>query len=151
MDSCDIARQTLLEQQLLTNITHAIRQILAWEPHGHDQSRKLHSLRFITASLSRHLDHLMDLEEHDGYMTAAVESSPNLSGKINSLRHQHDQFRSTVKQLLPALEHTQDEDVTALEHICNELGDLLSLLDEHTRREADVLQEALLRDEGGEG
>jgi hypothetical protein len=151
MDQRDIAQQTLLEQRLLTNITHAIRTTIAWEPRGDGQAGKLRSIRFITASLERHMDHLMDLEEYDGYMSAALECSPNLDGKITALKHDHAQFRDHVHRLVAKLERTSEDDRTAIERVCVEIGDLLGRIDEHSRREADLLQEAFLRDEGGEG
>jgi hypothetical protein len=151
MDQRDIAQQTLLEQRLLTNITQAIRTTIAWEPRGTDQAGKLRSLRFITASLERHLDHVMDLEEYDGYMSAALECSPNLAEKITALKEEHEHFRDRVHRLVAKLERIGSEDRTTLERVCVEIGDLLGRIDEHSRHEADLLQEAFLRDEGGEG
>lgn len=151
MNQRDIAQQTLLEQNLLTNITQAIRTTIAWEPRGNDLGGKLRSLRFITASLERHLDHLMDLEEYDGYMSAALESSPNLAEKIGALRSEHERFRDGVHRLVAKLDRIDNEDRTGLDKVCIDVGDLLSRIDEHSRREADLLQEAFLRDEGGEG
>jgi len=151
MDQRDIAQQTLLEQRLLTNITHAIRTTIAWEPRADGHAGKLRSIRFITASLERHLDHVMDLEEYDGYMSAALESSPNLAEKITALKNEHRQFRDQVHRLVAKLERIGADDRTALERVCVEVGDLLGRIDEHSRREADLLQEAFLRDEGGEG
>src|SRR5580704_1324923 len=115
MDQRDIARQTLLEQQLLTNITQAIRTTIAWEPRSDGQAGKLRSIRFITASLERHMDHLMDLEEYDGYMSAALECSPNLAEKITALKHEHDQFRDQVHRLVAKLERISADDRTTLE------------------------------------
>jgi len=151
MDQRDIAQQTLLEQQLLTNITQAIRRVIAWEPKADGQGTKLRSVRFITASLERHMDHLMDLEEYDGYMSAALECSPNLAEKIKALRHEHDQFREQLRRSIAKLDRLSNDDRTAAEHVCVEIGDLVGRIDEHSRREADLLQEAFLRDEGGEG
>ena len=151
MDHRDIARQTLIEQQMLTHITQAIRTTLAWSPVERDCARKLSSLRFVTASLERHLDRLMNLEERDGYMAAALESCPNLSCKIDSLKREHVQFSDTLHRILPGLAQASATDRERLDAICAELGTLLGQLDEHTRREGDLLQEALLRDEGGEG
>ncbi|MES1213485.1 MAG: hypothetical protein ABUL64_02770 [Singulisphaera sp.] len=151
MNQRDIAHQTLLEQNLLTNITHAIRTTISWEPRGNDLGGKRRSLHFITSSLERHLDHLMDLEEYDGYMSAALESSPNLAEKITALRKEHETFRDAVHRLVAKLERVANDDRTGLDRVCVEIGDLLSRIDEHSRREADLLQEAFLRDEGGEG
>ncbi|MBI2826717.1 MAG: hemerythrin domain-containing protein [Planctomycetia bacterium] len=151
MDPRDIAQQTLLEQRILSHITQATRTTIAWKLHGKDNSRKLATLRFVTASLKRHLDHLMALEECDGYMAAALESCPNMSEKIDSLKREHALFREAFFQLAPRLEGLAADDATGLETVCVEIGDLLARLDEHTRKEEDLLQEALLRDEGGEG
>jgi hypothetical protein len=151
MNQRDIAQQTLVEQRLLTNITHAIRTTITWEPRGDDTSGKLRSIRFITASLERHLDHLMDLEEFDGYMSAAQESSPNLTEKITALKCEHEVFRDQVHRLVARLDRVQPHDRTELEKVCVDIGDLLGRIDEHSRKEADLLQEAFLRDEGGEG
>jgi hypothetical protein len=147
----DIAKQTLLEQRMLTNIMHAVRETLAWEPRADDITRKLASVRFVFASLGRHLDHMFDLEERDGYMRASVESAPHLDGMVKGLREEHDLFRRIVHDLTSRMDALGASDRNDLEVVCVEIGDLLCRLDEHTRREADVLQEALLRDEGGEG
>jgi hemerythrin-like domain-containing protein len=147
----DIAKQTLLEQRMLTNIMQAVRETLAWEPRANDITRKLASVRFVMASLGRHLDHMFDLEERDGYMRATVESAPHLDGMVKGLREEHDEFRRIVHNLTSRLERIGAQDRNDLEKDCIEIGDLLCRLDEHTRREADVMQEALLRDEGGEG
>ncbi|HEY4309463.1 MAG TPA: hypothetical protein VGN12_08430 [Pirellulales bacterium] len=151
MNQRDIARQTLLEQNLLTNITHALRTTITWEPRGNDLTGKLRSLRFIAASLERHLDHIMDLEEYDGYMSSALECSPNLAEKITALKQEHEHFREKTHRLVAKLERLANDDRTSLDKVCVELGDLLSRIDEHSRHEADLLQEAFLRDEGGEG
>lgn len=151
MHQRDIAKQTLLEQNLLTNITHAIRTTIGWEPRGEDVGGKLRSIRFITASLERHLDHIMDLEEYDGYMSAALECSPNLAERITALKQEHGLFRDQVHRLVAKLERVGSHDRTELDRVCVEIGDLLGRVDEHSRREAELLQEAFMRDEGGEG
>lgn len=151
MDQRDIARQTLLEQRLLTNITSAIRTTIAWEPRDGGLPGKVRSIRFITASLERHLDHLMDLEEYDGYMAAAIECSPNIAEKVTALKTEHDSFRTQLRRLMSKLDRVSAEDRTEVERLCVDVGDLLGRIDEHTRREADLLQEAFLQDEGGEG
>ena len=100
----DIAKQTLLEQRMLTNIMHAVRETLAWEPRAGDITRKLASVRFVVASLARHLDHMFDLEERDGYMRASVESAPHLDGMVKGLREEHDLFRQIVHDLTSRLD-----------------------------------------------
>jgi len=146
-----IARQTMLEQRMLSNIMQAVRETLAWEPTASNITRKLASVRFVMSSLQRHLDHMFELEEREGYMAATVESAPHLDGMVKGLREEHDLFRRIVRDLTPRLEELGPQDHTKLELACVEIGDLLCRLDEHTRHEADVMQEALLRDEGGEG
>ena len=74
-----ISEQLLIEHELLTHLDSALRTILQWTSHKQDLPRKLSSLRFMTQAFQRHLEWLMTLEEHDGYMEVVVESRPTLS------------------------------------------------------------------------
>ena len=75
----------------------------------------------------------MDLEEYDGYMSAALECSPNLAEKITALRHEHDNFRDVLRRLIAKLDRVSNDDRTAAEHVCVEIGDLVGRIDEHSR------------------
>lgn len=148
MDRQDIARQAMFEHSMLNHITGTLRAIMAWEPVGPHGSRKLSSLTFVAQSLERHLTRLMSLEEQDGYMAAALKTAPQLAPQIESLRSEHDGFRTTVHQVVGSLEGLKAGDQASLHAACETLSDLLTRVDSHSHRETALMQEAMLRDVG---
>lgn len=150
MDHKAISAQVLVEHEMLTHITSALRTILDWKQQDYDLSRKLASLRFAAQSYERHLERLMSLEEHDGYMDAILEVQPQLTRQIEALRKQHGEFRRALGRLVYRLEHVSPTDREKFAEISTELADLLNKVDEHSACETDLLQEAFLRDEGGQ-
>jgi hypothetical protein len=150
MEHKAISQQLLIEHEMITHLETALRNILQWTSHGQDLSRKLSSLRFMTESFERHLERLMTLEEHDGYMEVVVESQPQLKAQVDTLRSDHDLFRLTLRRITARLDRLSGEDKFRIEQVSDELLLLLETLDIHSRKEVDLLQESILRDEGGE-
>jgi hemerythrin-like domain-containing protein len=151
MTNQDIAQQISIEHGMLKNITDALRLALGWQMQGDDLSRKLSTVRFISQSLQRHLEHLMGLEEYDGYMDMVAESTPHLARRVDGLRNEHDQLRRMVNRIVPRLERTSHSDPAEVDKLCAELVGLVDKLDEHNKKETALLQEAMGRDGGGEG
>jgi hemerythrin-like domain-containing protein len=151
MANQDVAQQTLLEHGMLKHITDALRAVLAWQVQAGGSARKLSSMRFITQSLQRHLNHLWELEEHDGYMGVVTERIPRLGRQVDALRQEHDQFRQAVSRFVTRLERMSSADETGLGDLCGEMRALLDKLDEHSRKEVGLVQEAFDWEEGGEG
>jgi hemerythrin-like domain-containing protein len=147
----DISQQTLIEHEMLKHITDALRLALGWKQEGGDAARKLSTVRFITRSLQRHLDHLWGLEERDGYMDAVLTLSPHLSKRVNALKGEHEEFRRTVPGIVDRLEQVSSTDQTALAAVWDELLALLQKLDEHSRKETGLLLESFGTEGGGEG
>ncbi len=145
------SQQTTIEHEALKHITSALRTVMDWHPSGDDIARKLSSLRFIAQSFQRHLERLMALKEQDGYMADALAEKPNLDEKAQALLTEHDEFDESLHRLLLKLEHVSATDKKAIDAACRDLEELLIKLDEHHRREAKLMQEAFLRDEGGHG
>jgi hemerythrin-like domain-containing protein len=146
-----IAQQTNVEHGLLKSITDSLRLAVGWKTHGEDVSRKLSTVRFVAQSLQRHLDHLFALEEYDGYMDVVVSVSPHLGKRVDGLRQEHDRLRHAVARSVQGLERVPLTDQATLDEVCAELLVVLHQLDEHSRKEAQLLQEALKREGGGEG
>jgi Hemerythrin HHE cation binding domain len=142
--------QAAVEHEALRHIIGALRTVLDWKPGADDQSRKLSSLRFICQSFQRHLERLMALKEQDGYMTDAVEQMPSLSEKVQALLHDHDHFEESMHRIVLQLDSISPEDKPKFDKLCRDLEELLIKLEEHHRREADLMQEAYLRDVGGD-
>src|SRR5438445_9178007 len=151
MNEQDIARQTMLENRLLQTIMEGIREALVWKTRGTDFSRKLTTLRFISQSLHRHLEHLMTLEEYDGYMDFVVARCPHLSKTVAALRQDHDRFRSGMRQLWHRLERASPADAGTFVDVCADMDEFLTKLEEHNKTETRLMQEAFERTEGREG
>jgi hypothetical protein len=151
VDHHAIPQQVLVEHQTLAFITSALRSTIGWKYQGADLSRKLASLQFVGQSFQRHLKHLMALEEEDGYMSVVLASRPELSEEVAKLREEHDHFRRGVSRVLSRLRRVTPTDHAAFAAVSEEMLALLEKLENHSRRETDLLQEALLTDEGGEG
>jgi len=151
MNEQDIAQQTTVENRLLQTIMEGIRETLVWKPTGTDFSRKLTTLRFISQSLQRHLEHLMTLEEYDGYMDFVMTRCPHLSKHVEELRQDHERFRSSMRRLTHRLERASPADSGLFIDLCGDMDELLTKIDAHGKMETKLMQEALERMEGGEG
>lgn len=154
--NCDIrtdqaAEQCWVEHKSLNHIKAALRVILDWKVPSIGVPRKLSSVRFAMQSFQRHLERLMNLEEEGGYLVIVGESKPHWCPKVEALRSEHDQFRATVRDLIPEIHSLSPEDEQRLIKICDEIASLLGRIDRHDQKEAELLQAALTLDEGGEG
>jgi uncharacterized coiled-coil protein SlyX len=151
MDHHAIPQQVLNEHQTLAFVISALRSTIGWKYQGADLTRKLASLQFVGQSFQRHLKHLMALEEEDGYMSVVLASRPELSDEVTALWAEHDEFRRTLNRILNRLRRIEPTDHATFSIVSEEFLAMLEKLDQHSRRETDLLQEALLTDEGGEG
>jgi hypothetical protein len=146
-----IAHQTLVESNMLKHLTDGLRSTIAWPVQGAEATRKLSTLRFILQSFQRHLEHLMTLEENDGYMDLVEENAPQLFKTVRSLRREHDCLRSDLRRLVQNVENLCAVDSSAFDQTCLDLLDYLHRLEDHSAHEVSVLQEAFDHDTGGEG
>ena len=103
----------------------------------------------MTESFQRHLEHLMALEEDDGYMEVVRECRPEFTSQVDALRTEHDDFRRRLRRATGRLERLSTSDVEHCEQVSQELGALLEQIDAHSRKEVDLLQQSLLQEEGG--
>src|SRR5260370_35079482 len=89
----DLAQQTLVENGMLMLIREGLRNTLAWSVQDAGIPRKLSTLRFITQSFQRHLERVLALEEHDGYMDLVLHESPRLCNTVTAWKLAPDQLR----------------------------------------------------------
>jgi hypothetical protein len=151
MDRQDIAEQIRFEQELLRHVMGGLRLSTTWQVRGPDASRKLSSLRFVTASFQRHLERLLALEEYGGFMDRVLDCAPHLGRATEALRAEHDGFRRGALRVVQQLELLPATDPAGLEKLGAELVALLGRIEAHNRKEIALIQEAFRRDEGGEG
>lgn len=150
MDQPGLAHRTYVEQTMLRQLMEALRVTLAREEKQADSSERIRTLRFIMQSFQRHLERMMSLEEDDGYLGWVADENPRLNRAVAALREEHDRFRAAVPSVMSRLAQTAT-DGHDFNETCAELLSLLRLLDEHREKESVLLQEAVVRDGGGEG
>jgi hypothetical protein len=151
MDRQEVARQTQVEQEMLRHIMDGLRTTAGWQVPGPDASRKLSTLRFVAQSFQRHLEHLLALEEYDGYMDMVLACAPWLGRATDALRAEHEGLRREARRLVQRLERLPATDPGALDKVCGALLVLLDKIEGHNDKEVALIQEAFKRDEGGEG
>ena len=139
------------EYRALKHIKEALAVTLRWQAPRVGLSRKLASVMFIIRALQRHLEHQLELEEQGGYLQTIGNEKPSLVNEAEQLLSEHEAFRASLHDILPEIEGLNSSDETRFNVLCDEVADLLRRIDEHDQREADLLQEVYLRDEGGEG
>jgi hemerythrin-like domain-containing protein len=150
MGSHEITEQTRVEHELLHHLMHGLRSTAAWRVQEPNATRKLSTLRFIVQSFQRHLEHLLTIEEYDGYMGLLQSAVPRLAQTTDTLRDEHDQFRDAARWIVQQLERLPTTDLPALGQVCDDLLALVGRIEEHNRKEIALIQETLGRDEGGE-
>jgi hemerythrin-like domain-containing protein len=146
-----LTQQVLAEHQTLAFIISALRSTMGWKFAGSDLSRKLASSLFVGQSFQRHLKRLLSLEEEEGYMDVVTTTHPELHEEVEKLRHEHDDFRRDLPRLLNRLRRVSSTDHEAFAKISLDIEALLDRLEAHRTKETDLIQQALLQDEGGEG
>jgi len=151
IDNQSLANVARMEHQILHHVKQALRVTLEWKVPSVGLPRKLSSVQFTLQSFQRHLERLMNLEEQDGYMSWVAEMKPNMVLRVEQLEKDHAKFRHVMRDLLPVVEALNEYQDEEFENICDEISSFLEQIDRHDTEEVDLLQEALLMDEGGEG
>jgi hypothetical protein len=145
----DIAEQSRVEATVLKHLTEGLRATIGWQVQSNDCSRKLSTLRFNVWSFQQHLERLFTLEEYGGYMAIEIRKSPRLIKAVDELKVGHEMFRTGIRRIVHRLEQISGTDGVALNTLGDELSVLLQQLDEHNRKEVDLIQESFERDQGG--
>jgi hypothetical protein len=140
-----------MEHQVLHHIKQAMRVTLDWEAPVVSMPRKLASLQFTIKSFRRHLERMISLEEVGGYMADVLDSHPHFQDRIEFLESDHARFRARLQQLIVQLNDISEWEEPRFDEVCAELRTLLDDVDRHDVEEIELLQEALLSDDGGEG
>jgi len=151
IDSKSQANTAWMEHEILNHVKQALRVTVGWKVPSEGIARKLSSVQFTLKSFQRHLERLMNIEEQDGYMLLVLESKPNLDIRLKRLEREHEQLRENIRVLVPAVEMLSETDDEEFERLCDEINSFLDCVDRHDREEIELLQEAMLFDEGGEG
>jgi hypothetical protein len=146
-----VIQSTLLENEMVKYLVEGLWTTLAWKANENEIGRKLATLRFIAHCFQRHMDRLMTLEECDGYMEHVLTRSPKLEKTVAALKQDREYFRKETTRIVQDLDQCSPSEKVTLTRVSDDLIVLLTNLDRHNGKEADALEEAFEREEGGEG
>lgn len=147
----DIAQQALVEREILNHVEQAMRVALDWDMAGDDCSRKLSTLLFSAESFQRHLGRMKNLAEDDGYLAMVVDAKPQFIGTVRALQSQRDALESNLDMLIARLGGVPPTERDSVESLCIEMKEFLDELKQHHERETDLIQRAVMQEEGGSG
>lgn len=148
MDRFTTEQQALFEHELLAHIAEALRTTIDWAMRTQDCTSRLPSLRFIARSFHRHLEHILDIEEREGYLPAiGSRRHADLRQQIETLRAEHDEFRTGLQITVQRLEEVSSHDYLTVGEVCNCLLKLLDEINDHNRREMLLIEEVRERDD----
>ena len=148
MDRFATEQQALFEHELLAHIAEALRTTIDWALRTQDCTSRLPSLRFIAHSFHRHLEHILELEEREGYLPAVGgRRHADLREQIESLRAEHDDFRGRLETAVNRLQELSAHDYLTVGEVCTCLLALLDEINDHNRREMLLIEEVRERDD----
>ena len=145
------AQAACMEHEILNHVKDALRVTLNWKVPSVGTQQKLSSVQFTLKSFLNHLQRVMDIEEQGGYMVLVAETKPNMHCRIERLERDHWEFRHAIDNLLPEVESLCEYQGQEFDDACDQIMELLNRVDLHDSEEIELLQEAILYDEGGEG
>lgn len=151
MNRQEIAKQVEVELALLMHIEQALRIALDWRATGHENTRKLSTIRFVTRTFERHLTRMRILSAHGGYMHLITELKPHLASAVQGLKQLRDELQEHLERMMLRLEHVSPDEAGAFDELCTELENYLQELAAHGRSEVELWQHAFAQEEGGSG
>ncbi len=94
-----------------------------------------------------HIDQHFSFEEQDGFLVAIVTHRPRFANRVDILREEHERIRTASGRILAVADSSKDA-VERHRYATNVLNDLLTQLDQHERRESELVQEAWIDETG---
>lgn len=146
----DIAKQSLVEREMLTYIEQALRVALDWDASEGDFARNLSTLRFVTQSFQRHLNRAWALQQHGGYLLSVLEKKPHLERAVTEMQQNHNRLEAELDTITVALERVSSSDLTTFDRLRKQLIAFLDALKQHNANEVQLYQDAFMLVEGGE-
>jgi hypothetical protein len=143
--------QFTIENQVLDHVKTALRSTLQADAERMGLAQKVSSVQFVAASLHRHLERLLDLEDEVGLVDREDLDRPHLAEKVNGLQREHVEFRRRLHELSQAAHELSPAEEVYFHAYCRNTLHFLDQLDLHERAEMALLQQVYNDDVGGEG
>jgi hypothetical protein len=140
--------QFTLENQVLDHVKKALRNTLSADAELMGMERKVSTVQFVTESLARHLERLLDLE---GLLDPSEITRPQLAERARGLQAEHIRIREMLMNLSEAAAELSTEQEPYFKAYCRNATAFLDQLDRHEQAEMSMLQQLYNDDEGGEG
>lgn len=104
----------------------------------------LWKLRDFKNALLKHFD----LEEEGGFMHEVLKAAPQEANKVESLMLEHEEMIASIDTVLEGLKALDAVDRVKLNHIKNDINQLVLELGAHENKENHLMQVAYYRDFG---
>ena len=143
--------QFTIENQVLDHVKLALRNTLTSDTERMGLERKVSTVKFVTESLHRHLERLLDWEDEAGLVDPNELDKPHLIEKAGLLQREHQKIREMLNSLASTVAELTPEEETYFDAYCRDALAFLDQLDRHEKSEMLVLQQIYNDDEGGEG
>ena len=85
--------QFTVENQVLDHVKKALRNSLTADADRMGVNRKVSTVQFVTESLVRHLERLLDLEDEVGLVDPTELDKPHLAERASVLQQEHRSIR----------------------------------------------------------
>ena len=141
----------LIELQENSRKAAGLDPALASDEERMGLERKVSTVQFVTESLNRHLQRMLDWEDEAGLVGTEELDKPHLIEKAAALRKDHQQIREMLASLAEAAADLRPEEEPYFQAFCRNANAFLDQLDLHEKAEMLVLQQIYNDDEGGEG
>jgi hypothetical protein len=143
--------QFTIENQVLDYVKTALRNTLLADEERMGLPQKVSSVQFVTASLHRHLERLLNLEDEVGLIDASDTDKPHLMDKAIGLQREHELIRRMLNDLTQASHELDPTEEHYFRAYCRNAVHFLDKLDLHERAEMHMLHQLYNDDTGGEG
>ena len=143
--------QFTVENQVLDHVKKALRNSLTADADRMGVNRKVSTVQFVTESLVRHLERLLDLEDEVGLVDPTELDKPHLAERASVLQQEHRSIRKMLTDLSEASAELTTEEEPYFQAYCRNAVTFLDQLDRHEQAEMSILQQIYNDDEGGEG
>jgi cold shock CspA family protein len=142
-----VLRQAKVDYATLGHTQAALVIALDWQTEGPTFSRKLSGIRHTFRMFCEQVDRIFAIEEHDG-MAGLLEDSPQYANRVKRLLNEHTVIRDALDLLGTRLERCLPTDHGLFDDLQRDIRCVLIQIDEHMRREADLIIEAFNTDVG---
>ena len=150
MSPCELAEWMKSEHQALHELNRVIKEHMAQRPDV-GLGDWLKGLKLAFERLRVHLERNFSAQEQGGYLSVVTEKRPSLASQVEAIRGEHEQILKMCSDIINDLEQTPPDHKLIINDICARIDRLMTVGDEHERREVMLTMAVCSMDLGGKG